>query len=109
MKPGRRRRAPHRRRRHCHRRAVANRAAKRARVDGFWIDATEITNDQFRKFVEATGYVTTAERKPSLEEIMAQVPPGTPPPSEDVLVAGSMVFTVPDSDVDLRDFSQWWK
>ena len=80
-----------------------------ARVTGFWIDATEVTNDQFRKFVEATGYVTTAERKPSLEEIMAQVPPGTPPPPDDVLVAGSMVFTVPDGDVDLRDFSQWWK
>jgi formylglycine-generating enzyme required for sulfatase activity len=80
-----------------------------ARVDGFWIDATEVTNDQFRKFVDATGYVTTAEKKPSLEEIMAQVPPGTPPPPEEVLVAGSMVFTVPEGDVDLRDFSQWWK
>jgi formylglycine-generating enzyme required for sulfatase activity len=79
------------------------------RVDGFWIDATEVTNAQFRRFVEATGYVTTAEKKPSLEEIMAQVPPGTPPPPDDLLVPGSMVFTVPEVEVDLRDFSQWWK
>jgi formylglycine-generating enzyme required for sulfatase activity len=77
-------------------------------VDGFWIDATEVTNAQFRKFVDATGYVTTAEKKPSLAEIMAQVPPGTPPPPDEVLVAGSMVFTVPPGEVDLRDFRQWW-
>jgi formylglycine-generating enzyme required for sulfatase activity len=80
-----------------------------AQVDGFWIDAAEVTNAQFRKFVEATGYTTTAEKKPSLEEIMAQLPPGTPPPSDDVLVAGSMVFTVPEGEVDLRDFAGWWE
>jgi formylglycine-generating enzyme required for sulfatase activity len=34
--------------------------AHRVRVDGFWMDATEVTNAQFRAFVEATGYVTTA-------------------------------------------------
>src|SRR6266478_10010264 len=33
-----------------------------ARVDGFWIDRHEVTNGQFKKFVEATGYVTLAER-----------------------------------------------
>src|SRR5690606_18481951 len=66
------------------------------RVDGFWMDETEVTNAQFRKFTEATGYVTTAERKPKLEEIMAQLPPGTPPPPEDALVAGSLVFVMPE-------------
>src|SRR5690242_18417251 len=35
------------------------RPAHRVRVDGFWIDATEVTNAQFRRFAEATGYVTT--------------------------------------------------
>lgn len=35
-----------------------------ARVSGFWIDRTEVTNEQFKKFVEATGYVTTAEQAP---------------------------------------------
>ena len=34
----------------------------RVRVDGFWMDATAITNEQFEKFVKATGYVTIAER-----------------------------------------------
>jgi formylglycine-generating enzyme required for sulfatase activity len=82
--------------------------AHRVRVDGFWIDATEVTNAQFRAFVEATGYVTTAERAPSLEEIMSQVPPGTPPPAKEDLVPGSLVFTPPAGRVDLKDFSQWW-
>src|SRR5207245_4549853 len=54
--------------------------AHRVRVDGFWMDATEVTNAQFRTFIQATGYVTTAEKPPSLEEIMSQSPPGTPPP-----------------------------
>ena len=50
----------------------------RVRVSGFWIDTTEVTNAQFAKFVDATGYVTTAERPPDLAEIMRQFPPGTP-------------------------------
>ena len=33
-------------------------------LDGFWMDEHEVTNAQFAKFVEATGYVTTAEKKP---------------------------------------------
>jgi formylglycine-generating enzyme required for sulfatase activity len=33
-------------------------------VDGFWMDRTEVTNDQFARFVAATGYVTVAERRP---------------------------------------------
>ena len=36
----------------------------RVRVDGFWMDMTEVTNEQFAKFVAATGYVTIAERRP---------------------------------------------
>ncbi len=38
-------------------------------VGGFWIDITEVTNAQFAAFVKATGYVTTAERKPVWEEL----------------------------------------
>src|SRR5439155_22247792 len=70
---------------------------------------TEVTNAQFRAFVEATGYVTTAEKAPDLAEIMKQVPPGTPPPSKELLVPGSLVFTPPSGPVSLKDFSQWWK
>ena len=40
----------------------AERPAHRVRVDDFWMDATEVTNGQFRAFVAATGYATTAER-----------------------------------------------
>ena len=45
----------------------AERPAHLVRLDPFWIDETEVTNAQFRAFVEATGYVTTAERKPDWE------------------------------------------
>src|SRR5262245_28650264 len=82
--------------------------AHRVRVHGFWMDRTEVTNAQFRAFVEATGYETTAERPPQLEEIMSQVPPGTPPPAPELLVPGALVFTPPAGAVNLNDFSQWW-
>jgi formylglycine-generating enzyme required for sulfatase activity len=68
-----------------------------------------VTNAQFREFVAATRYVTTAEKAPSLEEIMAQVPPGTPPPDPADLVPGSLVFVPPEGPVPLDDFSQWWR
>src|SRR5262252_9088490 len=40
----------------------------RVYVDGFWMDATQVTNAQFEKFVRATNYVTIAERTPTKEE-----------------------------------------
>jgi formylglycine-generating enzyme required for sulfatase activity len=88
---------------------ASEKPAHRVRVDGFWMDETDVTNAQFRKFVEATGYVTTAEKPPDVTEIMKQVPPGTPPPSGDQLRAGSLVFTPTAGPVPLNDFSQWWK
>jgi formylglycine-generating enzyme required for sulfatase activity len=72
------------------------------------MDATELTNAQFRKFVDATGYVTVAERVPTVEEILKNVPPGTPPPRKEDLVAGSLVFHPTKTPVDTRDYSQWW-
>jgi sulfatase modifying factor 1 len=69
----------------------------RVRLGGFWMDATEVTNAQLRQFIEATGYVTTAEQAPKLEEIMAQLPPGSPPPPAEMLVPGSLVFTLPST------------
>ncbi len=83
--------------------------AHRVRVGGFWMDPTEVTNAQFRAFVEATGYVTTAEKPPSLEEIMSQVRPGTPPPAKEDLVPGALVFTPTAGPVRLDDFTQWWR
>jgi len=72
----------------------------KVRLGGFWMDATEVTNDQFAAFVRATGYVTDAERKPTKEDV-----PGVP---EHLLEAGSLVFTPPPDAVDLREFWLWW-
>lgn len=78
------------------------------KVDPFWMDATEVTNAQFAAFVKATAYKTTAETKPDWEELKKAVPPGTPKPSEELLVPASMVFKQTDHPVDLHDYSQWW-
>jgi formylglycine-generating enzyme len=83
--------------------------AHRVHVDGFWMDETDVTNAEFRRFVDATGYVTTAEKPPDANAILAQLPPGTPKPPQENLVAGSLVFTPTKGPVSLRDFSQWWK
>jgi formylglycine-generating enzyme len=84
--------------------------AHRVRVDGFWMDETDVTNAQFRRFVEATGYVTTAERPVDAQEILRQSPPGTPTPPPEKLVPGSLVFRATSGPLeDLRDFSQWWR
>ncbi len=40
---------------------------------------------------------------------MSQVPPGTPAPNKELLVAGSLVFTPPDHAVPLDDIRQWWR
>jgi sulfatase modifying factor 1 len=85
------------------------RPAHRERVNGFWMDAHPVTNAEFARFVEATGYVTVAEQAPDWEEIRKQVPPGTPKPDASVLVAGSAVFTPPAGPVPLDDVAAWWR
>jgi len=77
-----------------------SRPIHRVYVDGFWIDKTEVTNEQFEKFVKATGYITVAERTPRAEDF-----PGAPPEN---LVAGSVIFSPPDHAVPLNDHFQWW-
>jgi formylglycine-generating enzyme required for sulfatase activity len=73
----------------------------RVAVDPFWMDATEVTNDQFATFVKATGYVTLAERRPTAREF--------PDAAPDALVAGSAVFTPPAEPVSLHNPLQWWR
>ncbi len=77
-------------------------------VGAFYMDITEVTNAQFQKFVDATRYVTTAERKPDWEELKKSVPPGTPKPADSLLVAASLVFKPATGPVDLNNYSQWW-
>jgi sulfatase modifying factor 1 len=77
-------------------------------IDGFWMDATEVTNEQFARFVKATGYITTAERKPDWEVLKKQLAPGTPKPDDSLLVAASLVFVPSKTPVALSDYSQWW-
>jgi sulfatase modifying factor 1 len=72
----------------------------RVYVDAFWMDSTEVTNKQFTEFVEATGYVTVAETKPTPEEF-----PTAPPEN---LIAGSTVFAPTTEPVPLDDYFQWW-
>jgi formylglycine-generating enzyme required for sulfatase activity len=77
-----------------------SRPIHRVYVDGFWMDKTEVTNQQFETFVKTTGYVTIAERRPRAEDF-----PGAPPEN---LVAGSVVFSPPDHPVPLDNHYQWW-
>ncbi|MEO1235177.1 MAG: formylglycine-generating enzyme family protein [Planctomycetota bacterium] len=84
------------------------RPAHPVRVGGFWMDETEVTNGQFAAFVEATGYVTVAERLVDWEAMKDQVPPGTPKPPPDVLQPGSLVFTPPERAVPLNNYAAWW-
>jgi formylglycine-generating enzyme required for sulfatase activity len=73
----------------------------RVQVDPFWMDATEVTNEQFAKFAAATGYVTIAERTPRAEDF-----PGAP---RENLVAGAVIFTPTAGPVPLNNHFQWWR
>jgi formylglycine-generating enzyme required for sulfatase activity len=72
----------------------------RVTVNEFWMDRTPVTNRQFRKFVNATGYVTFAEITPDAKDYPGALP--------HMLKAGSLVFTPPKQAVDLRNWGQWW-
>ena len=73
----------------------------RVYIDGFWMDETEVTNEQFEKFVRATHYITIAEQTPKAADF-----PGAPPEN---LVPGSLLFTPTSAPVSLNDYRQWWR
>jgi sulfatase modifying factor 1 len=81
----------------------------RVRLGGFYMDVDVVTNERFAAFVEATGYVTVAERTPDAAAIRAQLPANAPAPPPEMLVPGSVVFTPVTGDVDLRDVARWWR
>jgi formylglycine-generating enzyme len=85
------------------------RPVHRVRVKGFWMERHHVTNAQFRVFVDATGYLTTAERKPDWETLKSQLPPGTPRPPDEDLVPGAMVFVGASTAVDYDDVYRWWR
>jgi len=68
------------------------------RVDGFWMDKTEVTNEQFAKFVKETGYVTVAERPPNV--------PGALP---ELNKPGSLCFRKPPPGTSTDNAYAWWQ
>jgi len=70
------------------------------KVDGFWIDRHVVTNSDFSRFVDATGYQTVAERPLNPAEF-----PGAPPEN---LVPGALVFQKSSHPVDLANYGNWW-
>lgn len=78
-------------------------------VNDFWIDQHEVTNAQFKKFVEATGYITTAEIPVNWELLKKQLPPDTPKPSDEDLQPGSLIFHYVDKSVPKDNLGNWWK
>lgn len=78
------------------------------KINSFWIDITEVTNLQFKEFVDATGYITTAEMKPDWNELKKDLPPNTPKPDESLLVPASLVFKKNENITNLNNHTQWW-
>lgn len=75
-------------------------------LPSFYMDRYEVTNREFEKFIEATGWVTIAERPIDITELAKQLPPGTPLPDPETLKPGSLVFreVLPQEN----HFSEWW-
>ena len=62
-------------------------------LDGFWMDATEVTVAEFKRFTDATAYVTIAEKKPKREDFAGQLSPEAIANIKDeILVPGSICF-----------------
>jgi len=76
------------------------RPVRLANVEGFWMDRFLVTNADFAAFVEATGYLTFAERMPNPEMY--------PDADPNLLVPGSSVFSKPAGPVSLSDYRAWW-
>jgi formylglycine-generating enzyme required for sulfatase activity len=78
------------------------------KISSFWMDETEVTNAQFARFVDETGYQTVAERPLSWEEMKGTLPPGTPKPPDSIMQPGALVFHPTQQPVPLDDPARWW-
>lgn len=78
------------------------------KIHSFWMDITEVTNREFQKFVQATGYQTIAERPIDWEAMKQSLPPGTPKPPDSLLQPGSLVFQATATPVPLDNPARWW-
>ncbi len=79
------------------------------KVDGFFMDVTEVTNKQFKAFVDATNYITVAERPIDWEVMKNELPEGTKKPHDSVLQPGSLIFNKNIKKVaTMGNYSQWW-
>ena len=79
------------------------------KVNSFWMDETEVTNAQFLKFVDETGYITTAELALDWDEIKKDLPPNTPKPDPQLLAPSSLVFKKNDNISSLNNHMLWWE
>ena len=70
-------------------------------VDAFLMDETTVTNAAFAAFVEATGYVTVAERPLDAARYAGSTP--------EMMGPGSMVFGMTEGPVNTRDPRNWWR
>lgn len=83
--------------------------AHKVTVDGFFIDITEVTNKQFKAFVDATNYVTIAERDIDWDVMKKELPPNTQKPHDSILQPGSLIFNKDvNAVVNMTNYSQWW-
>lgn len=83
--------------------------AHQVTVDGFFIDITEVTNKQFKDFVDATAYKTVAERAVDWEVMKTEFPDETPKPHDSILQPGCLVFNKSVGKVGSMDnYTQWW-
>lgn len=78
-------------------------------IDPFYMDETEVTNDQFALFVKETNYKTIAERTLDWDEMKQQLPPNTPRPHDSIMAPGALVFVPTDEPVSLMNPQNWWR
>ncbi len=79
----------------------------KVKIDGFWMDVTPVTNLQFKTFVDATGYITTAEKSSTFEKIMTLS--GKQVPLVELLVLASRVLKQTGGPFSLNSNRSWWE